>query len=149
MSCAVTVGVDVNLLVEVHDATTGEIIAREELHNLVTDAGLALLLTSGISSVGYFACGTGATAIAGTDTTLEGEVTREAVTSTTSPTSKSRQIKYYLSSTVGNGNTIRKVGLFTAASLGTLFAAALLSSSIAKTSAIAVTFTWDIAAAAA
>lgn len=146
-----TVLVSVNVTAEVHDVATGALIDRQEVHNRVTDAGLGLLLLALMNTPGvgvtHFATGTGSTAIAAGDTTLQGEVTRETVTSKT-VTGLTQTVKYYMGSTVGNGNTIRKVGLFNAGAAGDLIAAALLASAIAKTSAIAVTFTWTITLAA-
>lgn len=143
--------VSVNLTTEIHDAETGATLDRFEVHNLVVNAGLDLVIAAlngtAITGVTHMATGTGATAIAAANTTLELEVTREAVTSKTI-SGQSLIVKYYLGSTVGNGNTLRKVGLFNAASVGTLIAAALLSTTIPKTSAIAATFTWTITLAA-
>lgn len=149
---AATVLVDVNLTVDIHDAETGRVIDRQEVHNRVTDAGLTLLLLALMGTPGagvtHFATGTGTAAIQPGDTTLQGEVTRETVTSK-SVAGLTMTVKYYMGSTVGNGNTIRKVGLFNAGTGGTLIAAALLASAIPKSSAVGVTYTWTITLASA
>lgn len=141
--------VRVNVDVEVIDVESGEVVERQQMHNLVVKAGLNLLKTAMATGTAayptHMALGTGVTAIAAADTTLEGEVTREAITSrTTDPTEPQIIIHYYLGSTVGNGNTLRKAGLFTAAAAGTLYAAVLLNSPIVKTSSVAVSFTWTL-----
>ena len=133
-----------NLIAEVHDAATGALIERQEQHNLVTTAGLNLirdLLSGSGAGLGWFGVGTGAVAPAITDTALGAEVARQAFT-TAIPTSAQLTITYYLNSGTANGSTLAEVGLFNASSSGSMYARALLSSTIAKTSAVTVTFTW-------
>jgi tartrate dehydratase alpha subunit/fumarate hydratase class I-like protein len=145
------VGLAVNLLVEVHDAETGALVGREELHNLVVDAGLNLLRDfldgDAPGPPTHFAVGTGTTATAAAQTALVAETFRDTITQRI-PTAKQEQYRYYLSSLNANGATLAEVGLFTASSGGTMFARAKLSSTIAKTSSITATFTWTIGLAA-
>lgn len=145
------VGLAVNLLVELHDAETGALVGREELHNLVVDAGLNLLRDrlAGTSSAypTHFAVGTGTTASSAAQTALVGETFRDAITQRIT-SAKQLVIRYYLSSLNANGATLAEVGLFTASSGGTMFARAKLASVIAKTSSITATFTWTIGLAA-
>lgn len=147
-----TIHLGVNVHVEVHDADTGELLHEQDVHNLVVNAGLNLIrdLLDGDAPAGltYFAVGTSATAASAAQTTLVAETFRAAVTSRTSDAQK-LTVKYYLPSGSGNGATLAEVGLFNHVSAGTMFARAVLSSTIAKTSAITVTFTWDINLAAA
>lgn len=134
-----------NLWVEVEDLDTGT-VTRQETHNLVVDAGVNLLrdriLGTG-NALTHMAIGTGTTAVAAGQTALTTEVVRGAFTSTTA-SAKKQTIKYYLDGSTANGNTLAEAGLFNAASTGTMYARALLASTIAKTSSKAVTFTWEI-----
>ncbi len=149
---AVTVALDVNLAVEVNDADTGELLHREELHNLVVDSGLNLIrdLLDGDAPAGltHMAVGTGSTAAAAGNTTLGTEVYRGAVTQRVS-TSKTLVVKWFVSSTQANGSTLAEAGIFNAASAGTMFARAVLATTISKSSAITVSLTWTINLAAA
>ena len=148
---SVTVALDCNLRVEVRDAATDALIAEELLHNLVVNAGLNLIrdLLDGdaVAGLTHFAVGTGTTAVAASQTALVTETFRAAVTSRTS-SAESLSVKYYLPSGSANGGTLAEVGLFNAASSGTMFARAKLASTIAKTSSVTVTFTWAINLAA-
>lgn len=136
-----------NVLVEVHDASTGAVLERREAHNLVVNDGLNLVrdLLDGDSVAGltHFAVGTGTAATAAGDTALGGEVFRDAVGGRTS-NAQQLVASYYLGSGSANGNTLGEAGLFNAASGGTMFARVKLSPTIVKTSSIAVTFTWTI-----
>lgn len=135
-----------NLFVEVEDLRTGA-VERQETHNLVTTAGLNLvrdrLNASAVAALGWLAIGTGTTAVSAADTELDTETLRGAFTSTTASAGK-LTIKYYLDGATGNSTTLAECGLFNAASTGTMYARALLASTIAKTSSKAVTFTWEI-----
>jgi hypothetical protein len=148
---SVTVTLDCNLRVEVRDAATGALLAEELLHNLVVNAGLNLIrdLLDGdaVAGLTHFAVGTGTTAVAASQTALVTETFRAAVSSRTS-SAQSLSVKYYLPSGSANGGTLAEVGLFNAASTGTMFARAKLASTIAKTSSVTVTFTWAINLAA-
>lgn len=136
----------VNLCVEVRDAE-GRLLSRERGHNLVPTAGRNLLrnFLNGDAPAGitHFGIGTGSTAVSNNDTALGTEVLREVVTSKTK-TDLKLTVKYYLAVGSGNGNTIREAGLFNAAAAGTMYARYVLTSSIVKTSSIAVTFTWEL-----
>jgi len=91
----------------------------------------------------YMAIGTGSTAIMAGDTTLESEVDRVAIAST-SASSGIVTYKAFWGQNDANGNTISNAGLFNDASAGDLFAAYVLSSTIAKTTSISLTITWTI-----
>ena len=147
-----TIQVEANLFVEVVDAATGEVLERQQTHNLVVNAGLNairdFLNASPPTAPTHFATGTGTTAVTATETQLVAQVTREAISSKTT-TAQGITYTYYMASTVGNGNTLAEVGLFNAAVSGTMYARALLASTIAKTSSVTVTFTWQVTLAAA
>ena len=129
----------------VQDARTGCVLSRQRIKYLVVTAGLNLIrdrLSGSGNALSHFATGTGATAVNPAQTALVTEVTREAITQTITTTPAQLTVKYYMATGVGNGNTLAEVGVFNAAAAGTMFARAKLSSTIAKTSAITITFTW-------
>ena len=138
------------LKVEIHDARRGDpgpVIATYEIDNLIVTTGLNLVrdLMAGdsVNALTHFAVGTGTTAPVVGNTTLETEVLRDVITQFVD-TSGQLDVKYFLSSLQANGNTLGEAGIFNAASSGTMFNRALLSPTIVKTSALAVTFTWSI-----
>ncbi len=130
----------------------GRQLSRETSHNLVTTAGLNLIRDAiygdTIDGIGYMAVGTGTNAPAASDTTLQTEVFRDALTTKTK-VSAGLETSYYLASTDANGNTLTEVGMFNAAAAGTLYARTLLATSIPKTAGIACTFEWNFAWASA
>lgn len=146
-------GVGVNVRVDVFDAATGALLESQEIHNLVTTAGLNLLKTAMATGAcaypGWFAFGTSSTPAAAGDTALGAEVFRDVITSSAvDPSNPTLTLQYYLTSASANGNTLTEVGLFTAATLGTLYAHVILATSIPKTNLIAVSFTWTLTWAA-
>lgn len=146
-----TLRLGVNVVAEVRDAETDELLDSQAVHNLVVNAGLNLIrdLLDGDAPAGitHFAVGTGATAVAASQTALVTETFRAAVTQRISD-AQQLTVKYFLPSGSANGGTLAEVGLFNAASTGTMFARAVLATTIAKTSSITVTFTWTITLAA-
>ena len=68
----------------------------------------------------HVALGTGTTAAAASDTTLETEVYRDAISSSVKPASKKVRHTLSLNAGEGNGNTLTECGLITAATGGTL-----------------------------
>jgi hypothetical protein len=140
----------VNIKIIVHDIKTSKVLDIKELHNLAVTSGKNLLRdflnNDGVDGLTYFAVGTDNTAAASGDTALGTEVFRKLFTQT-NKTSGSLNIKTYVGSTEGNGNTLTEAGLFGGAATGatdsgTLYARATFTG-IAKTSAIGVTFDWD------
>lgn len=146
-----TVAIGVNVTVEVHDAATGELVERQEAHNLVVNAGLNLIrdLLDGDAPAGltYMAYGTGTTAVAASQTALVTEVFREAVTQRVSD-AQSLTVKHYLAAGSANSNTLAEIGIFNAGAAGTMFARVKLASTIVKTSSVTVTVSWAINLAA-
>ena len=141
--------VRVNVIKEVHCATTNELLRTELTHNLFVDAGLNLLRdfldSDSVTGIERFAIGTGTTAVSASDTVLGTEVHRGALTQKTS-TAKTLTIKYYLASTEANGNTITEAGLFANGATDTVdtgtLCARVLTTADAKTNAEAWTYTW-------
>ena len=125
----------------------GHIVEQFEQRNLVVTAGRNLLRdflnNTAPTGLTHIALGTDATASDATQTALVAEVYRDLITSRATDVGQ-LTLTLYLGTTQANGNTLREVGLFNAASLGTMYARVPLASSIAKTSAIAVTFTWTL-----
>lgn len=136
-----------NVAVEIRDAATGRLLSRQRVHNLVVTAGRNLvrdhLKGDSTATITHLAVGTGTTAVAASDTILGTEVYRDALISLTAAAAKLTAV-YYLGTGSANGHTLAEAGLFTAASGGTMYARALLASTIAKTAAITVTFTWEL-----
>lgn len=108
------------------------------LHNIITNAGKAqMALLAGDASATpftYLAVGTSATAVAATDTTLTAEITdtglaRAAGTVsriTTTVTNDTLNVTYTW--TASGSKTIEEIGLFNAASAGTMLGHALTTS---------------------
>lgn len=135
----------VNVRVETIDAMTGAVVRVQELHNLVVLTGRNLIRDAiygdTISPLSRFAVGTGSTAAVASDTALSNEVWRDVFTSKTK-SSAAIDIKYFLTSTTANGNTLSEAALFTTD--GTAYARVVLSDPIAKTASVAVLFAWTL-----
>jgi hypothetical protein len=142
-----TVGLQTNVTVTVHDASTGEVLGEQRAHNLVVNDGLNLIrdLLEGTATgpITHFALGTDSTPVTASDTALGVEVFRDVLAGTTA-NAQQLVLSYYLNSADANGNTLSEAGLFNAASAGTMFARVALSPPIAKTAAVAVSFFWTI-----
>lgn len=135
-----------NLKVTVRDAQSGEILDTQQFSNLTVTAGKELIakLLNGesVAVPNFCAVGTGSTAIAAGDTTLEGEIGRLEVTYR----SRSGAAITY-STFFGSGDcngTWANTALFNADSGGSLLCAALFSSAISKDSAKTVTVDWTV-----
>jgi hypothetical protein len=141
------VNVSANVQVTVQDADTGEILSQQEHKNLVVSDGLNLIrdLLDGdaVAGLTHFAVGTDTNPVSSTQSTLGTEVFRDSVTQRTS-NAQQLIVSYYLASGSANSNTLSEAGLFNDASAGTMFARVLLSPSIPKTAAIAITLNWTI-----
>jgi hypothetical protein len=139
---------------DVFNVQTNEHARRVEIHNLFTDVGLGIIRdflygdsVTGLLN-GYFAMGDGAGTITAASTVLGVERYRDVFVQKTKTGPRQITIKAHLSSTMGNGFTYNKAGLFgngatVAANSGTMFAA-LNFAPQAKTTAEAWTFTWVI-----
>ncbi len=76
-------------------------------------------------------------------TALVAEVYRDVWISATA-TDALLELRYYLTTSEANGNTLREAGVFTEALAGIMYARAPFAEEIAKTSDIAVHFTWSL-----
>jgi hypothetical protein len=137
----------VNVTADTWDVATGQHLGRQQVHNLVVGSGLNLIRDlmygDAVAGPSHFAVGTSSTAVTPGDTTLGAEVAREALTTRAKGAGK-LTVKYYLGSTTANGSTLTEAGLFNAAAAGTMYCRVVLGEPIPKTTAIAVTFTWDL-----
>lgn len=142
----------INLEIDVFDAKTNELKQKIKEHNIITNNGKDLVrdllgMQAGITGINYFAVGIDATTELVTDTVLGDEVFRATLTDVVN-TAATVNFKYFLKSSEANGNTLVEAGLFGdnatgTADTGTLFAHAT-HTSIAKTSAVAITYSWTI-----
>ena len=140
-------GLDVNVEILVHDANTGQLIDRMRYHNLVPLAGRNAIrdfLFSGTAggNISHFAFGTGLSDPAASDTALQAEVYRAAITKKISNTGQV-QYQQFLSSSQCNGYSLTEAGIFNNSVGGTLFAR-VKHQAIAKTASITVTYNWTI-----
>lgn len=122
-----------------------------ETHNITTDVGLNWIrdFFHGDSKGGlsHLALGTGTTEESSSDTALGNEVHRGQFTKM-EKTPQGLEIKYYLSSTEANGNTLAEAGLFgngatNTAGSGDLYARVTFPAE-SKTNAEAWTITWTL-----
>lgn len=149
----------VNLDIAVWDVDGNEpiLIDSTQRHNLVTLAGRNLirdLLYWNSTAdnprpfgLNYFSAGTSTAAFAASSTALGTEVFRDSFTQRTK-TDGQTVYKYYLTSNDANGNTLTEAGLHgnsssTGANTGELYAGALYTA-IAKTTSIAITYSWTL-----
>lgn len=147
LDSAQVIPIESNVEILVHDVVTGELLKRMAYHNLVPLVArdqIRDFLFSGAAggNISHFAVGTGTNDPASSDTALQTEVYRAALTK---KTSSSGQVGYqqYLGSAEANGNTLTEAGLFNQAAGGMLFAR-VKHQTLAKTAAITVTYNWTI-----
>lgn len=130
--------------VEVHGPDGTRVV---EQANVVTNGGrnrfAALIAQDSTAFPSYIGIGTGSTAADVTDTALGAEVDRNAIATATSSAGVITY-KAFFSKTEANGSTIAEVGLFDQAAGGTMLCRSVLSSTVAKTTSIALTITWTI-----
>jgi len=105
--------------------------------DLVVNAGLNFyqqrMYSDTATKMTHGAVGTGTTAPAAGDTTLQTEVLRKTLTVTTNPSTGKAHLEFVVDYTEANGNTLTEVGIFNAASGGTMLMRKLFASSIPKT----------------
>ena len=134
-----TIKVRGRVIVEVN----GEVVS--DTSNVVTTLGLArfaaLIAGTGATAPTHMGIGTGTTAATAADTTLETEVDRNALVAT-SASGAVVTYRAYWAKTDGNTNTVAEVGLFDAASSGTLIARTILSSTVVKNNTKAHSISW-------
>jgi hypothetical protein len=137
---------DTNLTIEAIEIATGKVVQRERVHNLVTLAGRNmirdLLYTPTLIGLTHIGVGSGTTAPAAGDTALQVQRDRPLVTKFAAASGKLTATLYLPPTTSANNFTLTEVGIFTAATGGTLFARAT-HSGIAKNQGNSITYTWD------
>ena len=138
-----------NVIIDVTDVKTGKLLKQIKKHNMFVTAGKNVLRDfmngSIVTGLTHMAIGTDNTTVTLSDVLLGTEVYRDTFTNTTS-TSAQLTLKYYLSSTEANGNTLTEAGLFgngatVTTDSGSMFARVIYTG-IVKTTSIAVTITW-------
>ena len=138
--------VDANVIISVRDALTDAILEQYERRNMFVLSGRNVvrdyIANESPAGATHVAVGTGTTGAVDSDTTLQTEVFRGAVTKITK-NSSFLDIFYYLPSTAANGSTLTEAGIFNASSGGSMFARAIYTG-ISKTSSIAVTYDWTL-----
>lgn len=133
-------------IVDVRDAATGDLIYTETYRNIVTNLTRARIMArfkgnNGTLTITHVAIGTDGTTPTAADTALGAEVLREAPTSVIDYSTTEIGWRLFVSASMGNGNTLREIGLFSAASGGDMFARSTSFSPISKNASITVTFT--------
>lgn len=125
-------------------AKNGEVV--REIPNTIVTAGkneLAALITGAGDVFAYMAVGTGTTAVAAGDTTLETELDRNATT-VSGGTATNNTIEYETVWNAGDGTgAITEAGIFNAASSGDMLARTTFSA-VNKTSSDILTITWTV-----
>ena len=102
------------------DVISKEVVKEAKFHNDVVNSGLESVATHLASTFTHVGIGTGTTAVVATDTALETEYTRSAVTATSGGTGI-RTWDHTFSVASGVSETITEAGLFSASSGGTMF----------------------------
>jgi hypothetical protein len=124
----------------------GELKDFREIHNLVVNAGKTQIAKQMSSSLGtaptHMAVGTGTTAAAAGDTTLQTEIDRNAVTSNTSASNVQTVVGDWAAGDATNG-AISEAGIFNAAAAGTMTARAVFTA-IPKGASDTLKITWTI-----
>lgn len=118
-----------------------------EQDNVVTNNGVARIAAvwaaDSSTTPTHIGIGTDDTAAATTDTALGAEVDRNAIL-TDFASGAVATFKAFFSKSEANGNTIAEVGMFDAASGGTMFCRSVLASSIVKDATKSINITWTI-----
>ncbi len=131
--------------VVVRDETTGAIKQEFTVPNLVVDTGLAFIASrmkdATATAMSHMAIGTGSTSAAAGDTTLETELARTALTSTTVTTNSVAYVATYPAGT-GTG-ALTEAGILNAASGGTMLCRTVFAV-INKSAADSMTVTWTV-----
>lgn len=103
-----------NIILTTRDRYTGEILQREESHNIVVDTGLNLavhrIFDTGYNLPNVIAIGEGTTTETAGDTALESEVTRETAT-VTFPANNQVQLEHEFTFASGESYDITEVGI--------------------------------------
>ena len=131
--------------VVVRDETTGAIKQEFTVPNLVVDTGLDFIASrmkgATATVMGHTAVGTGTTAADAADTTLETELARSALASTTVTANSVAYVATYPAGT-GTG-ALTEAGILNAASGGTMLCRTVFAV-INKSAADSMTVTWTV-----
>ena len=136
-----------DLTIEVRDSVTGELKDKRELKNLVVTAGKTFIASriaaASATVMGYIAVGTSSTSPAAGDTTLGGELARQATT-VSGGTASTNTVTYVATFAAGSGTgALQEAGIFNAASSGTMLARTTFSV-VNKGAADEMTITWVV-----
>ena len=122
----------------------GEVV--KEIPNTIVTAGktdIASLITGAGSVMTHMGVGTGSTAVAAGDTTLDTELDRNALT-TSGGTASTNTVEFESVWNAGDGTgAITEAGLFSASSSGTMLARTVFSS-VNKSASDILTITWTV-----
>lgn len=154
-----TIEIKINVIGTFRDAKTGKITHQFKKHNLAVNTGLYSIAArlAGLDipankkgTITYCALGTGTTAPAAGDTTLETEIFRKQVSVRSSTLGVARFRTFFNTSEAND--TLKELGLFgddasATADSGTLFCR--LAIDRVKTSAETLTLDWEVSVAAA
>lgn len=138
--------IKVNGQIQITHTRGGQVIADETHKNLITTVGKNWIAarqkdTAQPAQLSHLACGTGATAAAVGDTTLQAEIARVALT-TAGGTVAANVVTYTATFPPGTGTgAITEIGLLNAASVGTLVSRAVFAVKN-KEAGDTITFTW-------
>ena len=145
------------LTILVKNAKTGEIISSNVYDNIQTLAGRRWHLESiqagsgpAGESITHMAVGTSTVPAADTQTTLTTEIFRKAIASwdntllSANPPKVTAEMT--MTSTEGNGNTLTEVGLFTAATAGTMLSRLVFPGQV-KDNTLTIVFKYDLTSA--
>lgn len=129
---------------------SSELESEQTVKNLTVTAGRNLLrdLLAGEGRyLSKFAIGTATTPSTPANTRLGAEVWRANITAIDRTVNGQLRVVYFLPTTAANNNTLQEVGLFGGTPVedkdsGTMYARAVLSQPIEKTTDVSVEFTW-------
>jgi hypothetical protein len=131
----------------IYGQASGSLLKTIEQDNLITQGGRSLIaawMSGGVEAApSHIALGSGSTPPQVSDVALESEVYRQVITDRQNVTVQVIY-KLFISTGSANGQTIREVGLFNAPAAGFMFARAVLSQPIVKSTAITLTVAWTI-----
>jgi len=133
--------------VSIYGQASGALLKTIEQDNLITQGGRSLTaawMSGGVEAApSHIALGTDSTTPQVSDIALGVEYYRQVITDRQNATVQVIY-KLFVSTGSANGQTIREVGLFNAPAGGFMFARAVLSQPIVKTTAITLTVAWTI-----
>jgi hypothetical protein len=127
-----------------------------KIHNKMTNASLAVITglvgnTGAQTAFGYLALGTSTTAVSASHTALQAELSTLGLSRTASSNSRTTTTQtndtlvFTASWNVSGGTTIEEIGIFNAASVGTMLARALTTSKVVISgNVVSATYSWIV-----